>query len=90
MNKYEYKIEFESNNNDMQTVIEEITETLKNNLNGLIYNYKPTFTIFSEKSCETCKYKNKYNNCKLNDYEVDDEEEKECINKGFIFWKEIK
>ena len=48
MKKYEYRIEFESCNNDMQTIIEEITEILRNKLTGLIYNYKPTFTILNK------------------------------------------
>lgn len=46
MNKYEYKIEFESDFKDIPEVINEINSILVNSeLNEHITNIKPTFTI---------------------------------------------
>ena len=49
MNKYEYKIEFESDFKDIIKAINKINQTIINdNLDGYITNIKPTFTILEE------------------------------------------
>lgn len=49
MNKYEYKIEFESDFKDILKIINKINDVLINNdLDKCITNIKPTFTILEE------------------------------------------
>jgi len=48
MNKYEYKIEFNCKSNELQNIIDKITNIIKHELSQHIENIMPTFTVLEE------------------------------------------
>ncbi|HHX71236.1 MAG TPA: hypothetical protein GX708_24720 [Gallicola sp.] len=52
MNKYEFKLTFETDIQEVPSLLVEVVKVLEDQLKGKVQNIKPTFTILNNKKFE--------------------------------------